>query len=275
MKEGPPLGIGGPRRRVSIAGVVFTPARGVIHPSFPLRGRWERAVKSGKQTPSSRLSLFTSRHMKRAYANLSSTAPANVELAQGLDKHLVMLSLAHQRAHSSAPNPHCEFNSEPSPVRIRHGFHPEQSAAPWPCGSRTRVTKFSNFRGYRFFSKISTECPNAPVLRQNHPMALSPGEAVPPGIRLPCRLAHTSRGPPGVAAECPPERVLLPLCGIAPASRLCEDVRLEAKSPALEGEEMREALHADSRRQPERRPPFRSSRPRRACPAPVRRAFRG
>jgi len=43
-KEGPPLGIGGPRRRVSIAGVVFTPARGVIHPSFPLRGRWERSV---------------------------------------------------------------------------------------------------------------------------------------------------------------------------------------------------------------------------------------
>src|SRR6266571_9573888 len=51
-KEGPPLGIGGPRRRVSIAGVVFTPARGVIHPSFPLRGRWERSVKSDKQAPS-------------------------------------------------------------------------------------------------------------------------------------------------------------------------------------------------------------------------------
>ena len=31
-----------PRKRVSVAGVVFTPARGVIHPSFPLRGRWER-----------------------------------------------------------------------------------------------------------------------------------------------------------------------------------------------------------------------------------------
>src|SRR5712692_7971014 len=49
---GPPLGIGSPRRRVSIAGVVFTPARGVIHPSFPLRGRWERSVKSDKQAPS-------------------------------------------------------------------------------------------------------------------------------------------------------------------------------------------------------------------------------
>ncbi len=49
---GPPLGIGGPGGRVSIAGVVFTPARGVIHPSFPLRGRWERSAKSDKQAPS-------------------------------------------------------------------------------------------------------------------------------------------------------------------------------------------------------------------------------
>jgi hypothetical protein len=49
---GPPLGIGGPGGRVSIAGVVFTPARGVIHPSFPLRGRWVRSAKSDKQAPS-------------------------------------------------------------------------------------------------------------------------------------------------------------------------------------------------------------------------------
>jgi uncharacterized protein YecT (DUF1311 family) len=42
----------GPRRHVSIAGVVFTPALGVIHPSFPLRGRWERSVKSDQQAPS-------------------------------------------------------------------------------------------------------------------------------------------------------------------------------------------------------------------------------
>src|SRR6266478_6028497 len=57
-KKGPPLGIGGPRRRVSIAGVVFTPARGVIHPSFPLRGRWERSAKSDKQAPSPSLVSF-------------------------------------------------------------------------------------------------------------------------------------------------------------------------------------------------------------------------
>jgi hypothetical protein len=57
-KMGPPLGIGGPVRRVSIAGVVFTPARGVIHPSFPLRGRWERSAKSDKQAPSPSLIPF-------------------------------------------------------------------------------------------------------------------------------------------------------------------------------------------------------------------------
>ncbi len=60
-EKGAPLGIGGPRRRVSIAGVVFTPARGVIHPSFPLRGRWERSAKSNKQAPSpSLVSLHSS-----------------------------------------------------------------------------------------------------------------------------------------------------------------------------------------------------------------------
>ena len=49
---GLPLGTGSPGRHVSIADVVFTPARGVIHPSFPLRGRWERSAKSYKQAPS-------------------------------------------------------------------------------------------------------------------------------------------------------------------------------------------------------------------------------
>src|SRR5947209_20193860 len=51
-KVGPPLGNREPRKARSVAGVVFTPARGVIHPSFPLRGRWERSAKSDKQAPS-------------------------------------------------------------------------------------------------------------------------------------------------------------------------------------------------------------------------------
>src|SRR5277367_874536 len=47
-----------PWKARSIASVVFTPARGVIHPSFPLRGRWERQVKSVKQAPSPSLAAL-------------------------------------------------------------------------------------------------------------------------------------------------------------------------------------------------------------------------
>jgi len=48
----------GPRRVRFVASVVFTPARGVIHPSFPLRGRWERIVKSDEQAPSPSLATL-------------------------------------------------------------------------------------------------------------------------------------------------------------------------------------------------------------------------
>src|SRR5712692_2604373 len=115
-KRGPPLGIGGPRRRVSIAGVVFTPARGVIHPSFPLRGRSERIVKSDKQAPSPRLSLFTFRHLKRAHGTLRCTAPANARFVREIDKYLIIFSLGLKREHRPAPNPHSGFKSELSPV---------------------------------------------------------------------------------------------------------------------------------------------------------------
>src|SRR5208283_1295269 len=35
-----------PRKARLNAGVVFTPARGVIHPCFPLRGRWLRTPET-------------------------------------------------------------------------------------------------------------------------------------------------------------------------------------------------------------------------------------
>ncbi len=50
--KGAPAWDRGPRKARFVASVVFTPARGVIHPSFPLRGRWERIVDSGEQAPS-------------------------------------------------------------------------------------------------------------------------------------------------------------------------------------------------------------------------------
>jgi hypothetical protein len=38
-EKGAPAWDRGPRKARFVASVVFTPARGVIHPSFPLRGR--------------------------------------------------------------------------------------------------------------------------------------------------------------------------------------------------------------------------------------------
>src|SRR5579859_366026 len=51
-KWGPCLGTRAPSGAFPFVSVVFTPTRGVIYPSFPLRGRWERTLKSGEQAPS-------------------------------------------------------------------------------------------------------------------------------------------------------------------------------------------------------------------------------
>src|SRR5258708_39475577 len=51
-KWGPCLGTRAPSDAFPFVSVVFTPTRGVIHPSFPLRGRWERTLKSVEQAPS-------------------------------------------------------------------------------------------------------------------------------------------------------------------------------------------------------------------------------
>ena len=66
-KVGLPLGTGSPEKARSIVSVVFTPTRGVIHPSFPLRGRWERFAKNGEQAPSPHSPPFTFRHVKRTF----------------------------------------------------------------------------------------------------------------------------------------------------------------------------------------------------------------
>lgn len=72
-KVGLPLGTGSPEKARSIVSVVFTPTRGVIHPSFPLRGRWERFAKNGEQAPSP--SLTTS------YISSCKNAPTHPTLA--------------------------------------------------------------------------------------------------------------------------------------------------------------------------------------------------
>src|ERR1700737_2989126 len=51
-KWGSCLGTRAPSSAFPFVSVVFTLTRGVIHPSFPLRGRWERTLKSVEQAPS-------------------------------------------------------------------------------------------------------------------------------------------------------------------------------------------------------------------------------
>src|SRR5258706_16199290 len=51
QKKGPSLGNESPKRRIPFP-AFFSPGRGVIHPSFPLRGRWERPSQISKQAPS-------------------------------------------------------------------------------------------------------------------------------------------------------------------------------------------------------------------------------
>src|SRR5258706_5946153 len=57
-KWGPCFGPRAPSGAFPFVSVVFTPTRGVIHPSFPLRGRWERTSKCGEQAPSPSLVTF-------------------------------------------------------------------------------------------------------------------------------------------------------------------------------------------------------------------------
>jgi hypothetical protein len=56
-KTGAPAWDREPRKARFNADVVFTPARGVIHPSFPLRGRWSRTSETSKQAPSPSLAI--------------------------------------------------------------------------------------------------------------------------------------------------------------------------------------------------------------------------
>src|SRR6266404_2749781 len=94
-----------PRKARSVAGVVFTPARGVIHPSFPLRGRWERSAKSDKQAPSpSLVSLYISSCGTRPRLP-HCTACANTFRQPGTTKLLLIFTLVRSLKRASAPNP--------------------------------------------------------------------------------------------------------------------------------------------------------------------------
>ena len=70
------LGNKSPERRVPFVSVVFTPTRGVIHPSFPLRGRWERMLKNGEQAPSPSLVTLLHSSFRTRPRALYCTPPA-------------------------------------------------------------------------------------------------------------------------------------------------------------------------------------------------------
>lgn len=110
---GPPLGIGGPGRHVSIAGVVFTPAREVIHPSFPLGGRWKRCAKSDEQAPSpSLVSLYISSFETPTRDDIARTPPLIPWRA--ISAKCCYINMLETLSFSGTkPNLASRFNSEP------------------------------------------------------------------------------------------------------------------------------------------------------------------
>jgi len=92
-KVGLPLGTGGPEKARSIVSVVFTPTRGVIHPSFPLRGRWERTAKNDEQVPSPSLAAFYISSCKTRLHSLQCNRAAIVQRGPGKVKTILMYAL--------------------------------------------------------------------------------------------------------------------------------------------------------------------------------------
>jgi hypothetical protein len=127
QKSGAPAWDREPREARSIASVVFTPARGVIHPSFPLRGRWERSAKNSKQAPSPSLTAF--------YTSSCKTRLLTV----------LLHPCRHRRGWRIFAQAACYLQLERSQQRCalsRIGFSNRYGTIPWEsadCGSGHRV----------------------------------------------------------------------------------------------------------------------------------------
>jgi hypothetical protein len=131
--------------------------------------------------------------------------------------------------------------------------------------SRTRVTKFSNSRGYRFFSAAHPISLHAPPPRFFVPPKCQ--EMARTGNRFPCVLFHGLRGHFGLAAHCSCLALLLPLLGIAFPRWMRENVRVKTQCFPLVGHQLRETSHEAARPQFERRPKVPASGPCRTCEA--------
>ena len=96
----------GPRRVRFVVSVVFTPTRGVIHPSFPLRGRWERIAKSGEQAPSPSLaSLLNSSCETHSCTSLVHGLRQSRRGCDFLSSHLLTNTWLDAAIPHTAPNP--------------------------------------------------------------------------------------------------------------------------------------------------------------------------
>jgi hypothetical protein len=152
----------GPRRVRFVVSVVFTPTRGVIHPSFPLRGRWERIAKSGEQAPSPSLaSLLNSScetHSCTFLMHGLRQCQARLEILPSLSLAVTWL---HWGIIRTAPNPSLRstlelFKTDSGTRRVS-----PIPVFPIPPSSRTPVTKYSVSPRYRFCGATPAESPHA------------------------------------------------------------------------------------------------------------------
>jgi hypothetical protein len=117
-KMGSPLGTGSP---FSDASVVFTPARGVIHPSFPLRSRWSTIRLNRKQAPSPSPAIQGSLSTVRRSRVPLCTERTNQIQPPDLYKVLIFHELAQRDCKSRVPKstsiPNLKASQPPFPVR--------------------------------------------------------------------------------------------------------------------------------------------------------------
>ena len=108
---GPSLGIRGPRKARFRCWRRFTPARGVIHPSFPLRGRWERSAKRNKQAPSpSLVFLDISSDETRLRSSSNARLPPARRTHLMASKYFPMCKLCLRASSRHAPKPNNDSN---------------------------------------------------------------------------------------------------------------------------------------------------------------------
>ncbi len=111
-------------------------------------------------------------------------------------------------------------------------------------GSRTRVTKRPGFQSYRFSTTFAAELPHAPVFQQIFLSSIPFLAAIWPGNSAFGLFANAPRGHTWDTAERSQRRMLLPLCGIAFAGWLRQDVPREEVCVTMGGDNLREAPHA-------------------------------